>query len=260
VEALLERGLPGLLRVGQRGGVHVDDHLVPLAPRVGIQPAFEGGLRHQGQGVGLLLARRRRLRLGLGRLRRGPPPLVERLARRVEGLHQQRAHLGLEPPAHDDHPVLVRIHLERPPGVARRGLLGFELPVHSPPRPHDALDVRGRAGLAHRQELRFGVRRGHARQGADLRVGQLPARQRGGKPGQPAQRPRHAHALPRRSRVEPGPPAQPLRAGAAPLLRPAATGVELADQGQEPGGGGVEVRRESSDLVAELVEVGETGR
>jgi hypothetical protein len=82
VDAILERRLPGLLRVGERGGVHVDDHLVPLTSWTGIEPALEGRLCDQGQGVGLLLAVRRQLRLRLvggG----GPRPLVQRLARRV---------------------------------------------------------------------------------------------------------------------------------------------------------------------------------
>jgi hypothetical protein len=36
---------------------------------------------------------------------------------------------------------------------------------------------------------------------------------------------------------------------------PAAPGVELADQLQQPGGGGVEVSRERGDLVAEPAEI-----
>jgi len=56
-DAVLERGLARLVRVGQHGGVHVGHHLVPLAPRAGIESLLEGRLRHQREGVGLLLAR-----------------------------------------------------------------------------------------------------------------------------------------------------------------------------------------------------------
>jgi hypothetical protein len=39
------------------------------------------------------------------------------------------------------------------------------------------------------------------------------------------------------------------------VLRPAAAGVEFADEVQQPGGGGVEVRRQGGDLVAERIEL-----
>jgi hypothetical protein len=45
VRAPLEDGLAGLLRVGQRLGVDVDHHLVPLARRAGIEPLMQGRLR-----------------------------------------------------------------------------------------------------------------------------------------------------------------------------------------------------------------------
>jgi hypothetical protein len=52
VHAVLEGGLAGLGGVRQHGGVHVDDHLVPLVPGTGIEPVSEGRLRHQGKGIG----------------------------------------------------------------------------------------------------------------------------------------------------------------------------------------------------------------
>jgi len=253
-EAVLERGLAGLGGVGQHGGVHVDDDLVPLAARAGIEPVREGRLRHQGEGVGLLLAVARRLALA-GLRRCGPTSSMERLARRLERPHEQRPRLRLQPAAHDDHPVLVRVHLERPALMTRRRLLRLDLPVHLPPRPHDALHVGRRPRPPDGQEPRFGLRSRDSRERADLRVGQLPPGQGGGELGQFAQRPRHADPFPGRPRVEAHAPAEPLCAGAA-AVGPAPARVELADQGEEPGGGGVEVSREHGDLVTEPVEVG----
>jgi hypothetical protein len=45
VRAPLEDRLAGLLRVGQRLGVDVDHHLVPLARRAGIELVMQGRLR-----------------------------------------------------------------------------------------------------------------------------------------------------------------------------------------------------------------------
>ena len=133
-------------------------------------------------------------------------------------------------------------------------LLGLHLPVHVPPAPHDLLHVGRRPRPPHRQQRRLGLRRRHPRQRPDLGVGQLPARQGRREPRQPAQRPGDPHALPGRAQVQSRAPAQPLGAGAGAAL-PAAAGVELAEQVQQPGGGGVEVGRELGDLVAETVQL-----
>ena len=52
----LEDGLPGLVRVGQRGLVDVHHDLVPLARGARIEPVVQGRLREQGQRVRLLLS------------------------------------------------------------------------------------------------------------------------------------------------------------------------------------------------------------
>ncbi len=56
-----------------------------------------------------------------------------------------------------------------------------------------------------------------------------------------------------RAEVEADPPAQPVGAGAEPVT-PAAAGIELADEVEEAGGGGLEMRRQLGDLIAEPVQ------
>src|ERR671937_800253 len=68
------------------------------------------------------------------------------------------------------------------------------------------------------------------------------------------QRARDPDALARRSRVESDPPGQPRRAGAEAIV-PAAAGVELSDEVEEAGRGGIEMRRQLGDLVAQTIEV-----
>jgi hypothetical protein len=71
---------------------------------------------------------------------------------------------------------------------------------------------------------------------------------------QPAECARHAHVLARCPGREADPPRQPLGARAK-AVSPAAAGVELTDQLEEACGGGVEVRGELGDLVAESFEL-----
>ncbi len=114
VSAALEDGLAGRLRVRQHRGVDVDDHLVALARRAGVEAVVEGGLGEQGQRVRLQLRHRRRFRGNVlqaaGRVR-AARSLVQGLARRSQRLHQHSARLGREPPTDDDHAVFVLIHV-----------------------------------------------------------------------------------------------------------------------------------------------------
>mgnify|MGYP003694201453 CR=1 FL=1 len=149
---VLEHGLAGLLRIGERRRIDMDHHLVALARRAGIKPVVEGRLREQGQRVGPLLGHRRALG---GGIRRGiieardrpfaPAPLVQRLAGRGQRLHEQRAHLRLQPPAEHDRAVLVLVDVQRPARVLALGLPRLGLAIDAAPAAHDALDVRGRA-------------------------------------------------------------------------------------------------------------------
>ena len=86
---VFEHRLPGLVGVGQDGGVHVDHHLVAFSRRPGVDAVMECSLGEQGERVGLLLLHRRRV--GLRRL--CASPLVESLAGRIQRLQEQGADL-----------------------------------------------------------------------------------------------------------------------------------------------------------------------
>ena len=72
--------------------------------------------------------------------------------------------------------------------------------------------------------------------------------------GSVAQGARDADALAGGAEVEADAPAQPVGAGAE-AVAPAAAGVELADEVEQAGGGGVEVRGQLGDLVAQPVQL-----
>ena len=127
-------------------------------------------------------------------------------------------------------------------------------PVHAPPAPHDALHVIGRARTAHRQQARFGLRRGYPSQRADLGVGQLAASQGLGEQWECLQRAGDPNAFPGGAWIEADAPAQPGGAGAEAGV-PAAPRVELANQIEEAGGGGFEMRRQLGDLIAQPIQV-----
>ena len=75
-----------------------------------------------------------------------------------------------------------------------------------------------------------------------------------GQPRQRAERARHPHVLAGGARGEPHAPGEPGGAGAEAGV-PALAGVELADEVEQAGGGGVEMRRQLGDLVAEPVQI-----
>src|SRR5262245_44824207 len=79
------------------------------------------------------------------------PPLVQALPGRLQRLQQEGTDLRSQAPADFHGPVFVWIHMERPAGVMSGGLLRLGLGVHSPPAAHDALDMLGGAGTAHRE-------------------------------------------------------------------------------------------------------------
>ena len=114
--------------------------------------------------------------------------------------------------------------------------------------------MSGGARAPHTEEPRFGLRRGHAGQGADLGVGQLPAGQRPGEERQGLEGACDPDPLTGRPQIEPDPPGEPRGTGAEAGV-PSPAGVELPDQGEQARGGGVEVGGQLGDLVAEPVQL-----
>jgi len=138
--------------------------------------------------------------------------------------------------------------------MPQRGLPGLGPPVHTPPAADDPLDMRGRARAPHGQEPRLGLRRGHAGEGADLGVRHLPAGQGLGEKRQRLECARDPDPLAGRAQIEPHPPGEPGRAGTEARV-PSPAGVELSDHREKARGGGVKVRGQLGNLVAELVQL-----
>ena len=236
----------------------MNHHLVALPRGAGIEAVVQGRLGEQGEGIGLLLGDRGRFRgnaPGAG-IEGGPLPaaLIQALAGCGQGLHDQRSHLWLEPPFDDHHAVLVLIHAQ---GAARVPVLRLPRlgpPIHAAPAAYDPLDMGSRPGASHPQQSHFGLRRGHAGQGADLGIRELPAGQGLGQERQRPEGTRDPDAFPGRAQIQPHPPGEPGGAGAEARV-PSAAGVEGADQLEQARGGGVEMRGQLGDLVAETVQL-----
>jgi len=216
----------------------------------------QGRLGQQRQGVGLLLLERRRFRtsrlaaelggltevvVGAGRGLLGARPLIQRLTGGVEGLHQQRPDLRRQPSPDPDHTVAILIHLQGAAGVLPGSVAGLGLAIHMAPAPHDPLDMLGGAGAADRQQPLLGVRRRHPGERADLGVGQLAPREGVRQPRQMGEGAGDADLLSCRAKVEAHTPAQPVGTRAKAVV-PAALGVELPDESEQPGRGRLEVR------------------
>ena len=236
----------------------MNHHLVALPRGAGIEAVVQGRLREQGQGIGLLLIGRRRFRGNVfgAVIERGPlpAPLIQALPSRGQGLLQQCPHLRLESSLQDHHAVLVLIHAQ---GAARVPVLRLPRlgpPIHAAPAAHDPLDVGGRPGASHPQQAHFGLRRGHAGQGADLGIRELPAGQRLGEKRQRPEGARDPDPFPGRAQIQPHPPGEPGGAGAEARV-PSAAGVERSDQLEQARGGRVEMRGQLGDLVAEPVQL-----
>ena len=129
----------------------------------------------------------------------------------------------------------------------------FRLEIDLAPRADDALDLADRAAKCNRQELLFVLGCRHAGDGTNLGVGDLALAQRLADTGKIRQGAGHANFLASRAGIEADAPRQPVSAGLAALLRPAAFLIELANQHQQPVIGGLELGRQSRDLLGELV-------
>src|SRR5215467_1709238 len=133
-------------------------------------------------------------------------------------------------------------------------LLRLGRPVDPPPAAHDALYVGGRARAAHGEQPGLGLRRRHAGEGAHLGVRELPATQGLGEAWQRPEGAGYPYAFPRGAQIQPHSPGEPSGAGAETRV-PTTAGIKLADQVEEPRGGGVEMGGELGDLLAEAVQL-----
>jgi hypothetical protein len=80
VADLVQLGLAGCLRIREHRRVDMDDHLVPLAGRTGIELVVQRALGEQPQRIGLLLRPGGRREDGIG----DALPPIQRLPRRIE--------------------------------------------------------------------------------------------------------------------------------------------------------------------------------
>jgi hypothetical protein len=173
---------------------------------------------------------------------------------RGQRLHHDRADLGLQPPTDHHHAASIRIHVQGAVAVAARRLLRFGFAVHPSPAADDDLHMLRSAGPANREQSLFGLWSGHPRQRADLGVRQLAARKRLRQSRQRPQCPRHADVLARGTGLEPDAPGQP-RSARAKAIAPAAAGIELANEIEQPRSGGVEMGGQLGDLITEALQV-----
>jgi hypothetical protein len=262
--AIFDDRLAGLIGVFQDGGVHMHHDLVVLGRRAGIDAVVQCGLGQQLQSVGLLLGHRRRFRRNVRARVRGdvrglsgwvlsPLPLIQGLTRRRQGFQQERPGFGRQATADRDGTVLGGIHVEGTAGVLPDRLVLFRLAIHAAPATDDALDMFGGAGAADRQQAFLGLRRRHPRERADLGIRELAVGECLSEPRQRGERARHAHLFAGRAQVEADTPGEPFRAGAEAVV-PAAVDIELANQVQQAGGGGIEMHGELGDLVAQAIQ------
>ena len=171
VAHLLPLGLAGRLRVRQHGGVDMDDHLVPLARRAGVELVVQGALGEQPQRIGVLLRPGRRRKVGIG----VALPLIQRLPRRIERAQEQGPRLEVQPAAKHERAVVVPIDVQSSAGVLHRQT-GLRTSVQLSPAPDDSLHMDGRARASHREQTSLGLRCGDAGQSPGLGIGELPAR------------------------------------------------------------------------------------
>src|SRR2546425_3976339 len=102
--------------------------------------------------------------------------LIQTLARGSQSLHEHGADLGRESATEHDHTVVALIHVQLSARVPSAVLSGLAFTVHPAPASHDALDMIRGAGTPDRQQPFLGLRRGDARQRADLGVRELATR------------------------------------------------------------------------------------
>jgi hypothetical protein len=167
----------------------------------------------------------------------------------VNGVHHQRGLVGVEDDAQSDHAVLEDLVAEVAAIVEARA--GRRHVGDLADLAADPLELRAGAGAGQLEKVGLVLRGGHPGEGADLGVGERAPLERAVDVRERPERAGHAHLLARGSRVEADAPAEPVRAADRPLALPLARLIEGADAGEQPVGGGVEVRGGAGDLVGE---------
>ena len=145
--SVVEHGLTCLIRIREYRRIDVHHDLIPVARGARFDPLVERRFREERKGISLLLRHRRCLTRQVCERRRvfGASLLIQRLARRRQRLHQNRARFRLEPSVHDDHAVFVLVHVQPAALVAAGGLPRLGHAVDTSPGADDPLDVRGGA-------------------------------------------------------------------------------------------------------------------
>ena len=255
VHPVFEDRLTRLIRIGEHKSIDVDHDLIMLARRAGIDSVMERGFCEKSQRIGLLLSHGRRLtgRVGKRRGISGAVLLIQVLTRRGQRLRQERADIRGEASTDDDHAIVIVIHVQSSGGVPSLCLTRLGLPIHASPAAHDALHVRGSPGLCDCKQALFRFWTRHARHGPNFCVRDLSATESLGELRERSERARRSHTLACCAGIEPDAPREPGCARPEPVV-PTAPYIELADEIEQLGGGGIEVGRPLRDFVAQAIE------
>ena len=124
------------------------------------------------------------------------------------------------------------------------------VPIDVSPRAYDALNVFGSTGPTDLEQPLFGLRRRDTSQRPNLGIRYLPARKGLREQGQRTERASHPNVFACRTRCKSNAPREPSRARPE-AIPPATTRVEVTNEVEETGGGGIEVSAQFGDLVAQ---------
>ena len=153
-----------------RRSLHVQHNLVAVAGRPVVQVRGQRRLGQQTERVGSPLCRRHFLDHPFG-LRRRLGLAEQPIGRRLERALDDRAYLGRQAAANDDHAVVVDPGRQLPMQVSRLGVCGCGRLIDPTPRADEAFDVGGSAGLREVEQRGLVLQRGHAGQRPHLGVG-----------------------------------------------------------------------------------------
>jgi hypothetical protein len=156
--------LPWLIWVRQHGRVHMHHHLVVLRRMTRVESLVKCRLCHQRQRVCPLLSERGPIRRLVGEPWNHlllPPPLVQRLARCLQGLHEKGSYLGSQPSPDDHCAVLVVVDVKPTACVLSCALASFRVSVDPPPAADDPFNMTCRSRTTNIQEAHLCLWRRH---------------------------------------------------------------------------------------------------